>query len=268
MLEHVLIFQRARGKLRGPRLMFPMRAAQLSSFCGPRSVPLGAALFNAACAYAAVGIGVASLCRPPHGPVDRKDQHAAFSEALQAVHQRRAARFVEPQPDKRIALKGPRPRRWRLHRDRRRLTRPNRSDSLIQALLSCTCGHVALVARDQAAAARGQAAPLDSRLGQWSLLLNYRPEQISATYGAHELSAGTICRKSSSRHVIEQQAQYVRENRRGFVDLRQGGIATPPATTTAPARATSTSTRIMASNTCFPTAASKSSSAARPPPGA
>src|SRR3954469_6146806 len=38
-----------------------------------------------------------------------------------------------------------------------------------------------------------------------SLLLNHRPQQINATYGAHELSAGTICRKSSLRSMIEQQ---------------------------------------------------------------
>ena len=39
-----------------------------------------------------------------------------------------------------------------------------------------------------------------------SLLLNHRPEQISATYGARKLSAGTICCKTSLRPVIEQQA--------------------------------------------------------------
>ncbi len=40
--------------------MFLMRAAQLSSFCGQRSAPLGTALSNAECAYAAVVVAFAS----------------------------------------------------------------------------------------------------------------------------------------------------------------------------------------------------------------
>jgi hypothetical protein len=39
-----------------------------------------------------------------------------------------------------------------------------------------------------------------------SLLLNHKLERIGATYGVHELSAATICSKSSSWPVIEQQA--------------------------------------------------------------